>query len=89
MARMLKPWGARMLVKPTQPPQKVGGLARPQSQQEKPTEGVVVAVGEGIFSGHIGKTVCWKQYLGQEKTFDGVDYIILREDEISGEIQEG
>ena len=43
--RQFEPFGDRVLVLPDATPAKTTGLAKPQSEQEKPTEGVVVAAG--------------------------------------------
>lgn len=43
--RKLRPMSDRVLVRPAASPQKSGGLSVPKSQEEKPSEGVVVAAG--------------------------------------------
>ena len=64
-----------------------GGIIVPDSAQEKPTEGIVVAVGTGHrqenggrtpLSVTVGDTVVFSQYGGQEVTVAGEEYVILR-----------
>ena len=45
--RKFEPFGDRVLVLPDATPAKTTGLAKPKSEEEKPTEGVVVAAGPG------------------------------------------
>ena len=42
-----RPLADRILVLPNRPPVKQGGLAAPPSQEEEPTQGIVVAAGPG------------------------------------------
>ena len=51
----IKPLGTRVLVEPTQAEQKtVGGIIIPDSAQEKPQQGKVVAVGKEV------RVIQWK-----------------------------
>lgn len=85
------PWSDRFLVRPDdKPKQSTGVLARPDTQKEPPTTGVVVAAGpDGNYASKIGVRVHWNKYSGTETTIDGVEYRILRHEEINGEIPEG
>ena len=70
-----------------------GGIIIPDSAKEKPQEGKVVAVGNGK-RGDDGKVqpldvkagdrVLFSKYAGNDVTIDGVEYIIMREDDILG-----
>jgi chaperonin GroES len=73
-----------------------GGIIIPDTAKEKPGEGEVVAVGSGKADdkGKIrpldvkkGDRVLFGKYSGSEIKVDGVDHIILREDEILGVIE--
>jgi len=73
-----------------------GGIIIPDSAKEKPGEGEVIAVGSGKANekGQIrpldvkkGDRVLFGKYSGNEIKVDGVDHIILREDEILGVIE--
>jgi chaperonin GroES len=73
-----------------------GGIIIPDSAQEKPVEGEVVAVGNGkvLENGTVrkldvkaGDTILFGKYSGTEIKIDGDDRLILREDDILGVIE--
>lgn len=68
-----------------------GGILLPDASQEKPQQGIVVAVGPGkqLDSGEravpdvaIGDVVLFGKYGGTEIAVDGDDVVILRESDI-------
>lgn len=68
-----------------------GGIIIPETAKEKPKEGRVVAVGNGIIlpDGTIkpldvkkGDKILFSQYGGTEINIEGNDYLILREEEV-------
>jgi chaperonin GroES len=70
-----------------------GGIIIPDTAKEKPGEGEVIAVGAGKVNdkGQLrpldvkkGDRVMFGKYSGSEIKIDGVDHVILREDEILG-----
>ena len=70
-----------------------GGIIIPDTAQEKPQEGKVIAVGTGklLDNGEISKSnlkkgdrVLFGKYSGTEIKLDGVEHLIMREDEILG-----
>lgn len=70
-----------------------GGLFLPESAKEKPSEGIVLAVGQGRLSnnGEVrplavkeGDRVAFGRFAGTEIQIDGEERIVLREDEILG-----
>ena len=72
-----------------------GGLFLPDSAQEKPSEGVVLAVGHGRLGkdGELsplavkaGDRILFGRYAGTEIKVDGAERLVLREDEIFGVI---
>jgi len=81
-----------------------GGLYIPEVAKEKPTHGVVVAVGPGhrtekgtiVPVGFIepgrsiapGDKILFGKYSGSEVSFDGKELLIVREEEILGVIEE-
>jgi chaperonin GroES len=74
-----------------------GGIILPDSAQEKPQRGKVIAVGPGkrLDSGQlapvgvsVGETVLYGKYSGTEVKVDGNDYIILRAEDVLGVLQE-
>lgn len=69
------------------------GIIIPDSAQEKPQEGEVMAVGHGkmLEDGKLvaldvkaGDRILFGKYSGSETKFDGTDYIIMREDDVLG-----
>lgn len=68
-----------------------GGIILPDTAQEKPQRGTVLAVGPGkrLDSGQlapvdvkVGETVLYGKYSGTEVTVDGKDYVIIRAEEV-------
>ena len=88
----IRPLADRIVVKRTQEPEKTkGGIIIPDTAKEKPIEGVVVAVGNGkaLKSGKVlpldvkeGQTILFGKYAGTEVKLDGVEHVILREDDV-------
>jgi chaperonin GroES len=73
-----------------------GGIIIPDTAKEKPAEGEVVAVGPGKANekGVVrpldvkkGDRVLFGKYSGNEIKLEGVEHIILREDEVLGIIE--
>ena len=69
------------------------GIVIPDSAKEKPQQGKVMAIGKGkqLDSGQIaavdinvGARVLFGKYSGNEIQLDGVEYIIMREDDVLG-----
>jgi chaperonin GroES len=70
-----------------------GGLYIPDSAKEKPQEGEVVAVGKGkrtddgkllTLDVQVGDRILFGKYSGSDIKIDGNEYLIMREDEILG-----
>lgn len=88
----LKPLGDKVVVKLVEQDEKTAsGLYLPDSAKKKPTEGEVIAVGDGrvLDDGErnkltvkVGDKVLFSKYGGNEVTIDGDDYTILDEDQI-------
>ena len=90
---MLKPLGARAIVKPLEAEEKsAGGIILPETAQERPREGRVVAVGtaglyvedsdEGESAVKEGDIVIYASFGGTEVKIDGEEYLIINEDDI-------
>ncbi len=88
----VKPLDDRILVKPLEPETKTSsGIYLPDSAQEKPTQGKVIAVGPGKINDDgertkvevkKGDTVIYGKYSGMEIDVDGETHVILRESEL-------
>ena len=77
--------------------QKVGGIIIPDTAKEKPQQGTVIAAGRGKLNddGKLvpldvkeGDLILFGKYSGQEIKLDGEDYLIMREDEVLGIMEE-
>ena len=92
MALNIKPLADRVVVKAAAAEEKsTGGIILPDTAQEKPQQGTVVAVGPGKASdaGTIitmtvknGDKVLYGKYSGSEVTHDGKEYLVMRESDI-------
>lgn len=90
----IQPLQDRVIVKRFESEEKTSsGIFIPDSAQEKPQEGIVVAVGEGkhLDNGTVlkptvkeGDKVLFGKYSGTEVKVDGEDMLIMREDDILG-----
>ncbi|MDP6102948.1 MAG: co-chaperone GroES [Dehalococcoidia bacterium] len=96
MARSYQPFGDRVLVKPVDKEEvSAGGILLPDTVQEKPQEGKIVAVGPGrtaddgkriAMESKVGDLVVYSKYAGSEVKEEGEDYLILRESDILAKI---
>ena len=69
------------------------GIVIPDSAQEKPQEGEVIAVGHGkrLENGQlidldlkVGDRILFGKYSGSETKLDGAEFLIMREDDVLG-----
>jgi chaperonin GroES len=87
MALNIKPIGDRVVVEAAPAEEKTAsGLYIPDTAKEKPQRGTVVAVGEGKkdepLTVKAGDEVLYGKYAGTEITYDGKEYLIMRESDI-------
>jgi chaperonin GroES len=88
----LKPLGDRVIVKPKAPEEKTkGGIILPDTAQEKPMEGEVIAVGNGktddagkkvAMELKVGDKVLYGKYSGTEVKMNDEEYLIMRETDV-------
>ena len=83
----IKPLADRVLVEPGDAEEKTaGGIIIPDTAQEKPQRGKVVAVGGGKkdepMTVKAGDEVLYGKYSGTEINVEGKDYLIMRESDI-------
>ena len=73
-----------------------GGIIIPDAAKERPLEGKVIAVGTGkrLEDGTVvaldvkaGDRILFGKYSGTEIKIDGVEHLILREDEVLGVVE--
>ncbi len=88
----LKPLGDRVIVKPKAPQEVTkGGIILPDTAQEKPMEGEIVAVGNGKSDDNgkkiamdlkVGDKVLYGKYSGTEVKLNDEEYLIMRESDV-------
>ena len=94
----MKPLADRILVRRIEEQEmKRGGIIIPDTAQEKPQEGEVVAIGPGRMTEE-GKRIAMEvkkgdriligKYSGTDVKIDGTEYTILREDDVLGILAE-
>ena len=88
----VRPLNDRILVKRLEEEEMTkGGIIIPDSAKEKPAEGEVIAVGKGKMNDKgdrmkmdvkVGDRILFSKYGGTDVKLDGVDHLIMREDDI-------
>lgn len=87
----IKPLADRVVIKVLESEEKTkGGIILAANAQEKPQEGVIVAVGPGKFDDgqrepldvKVGDKVIYSKYAGTEVKLDGEEYLILKQADI-------
>ena len=83
----LKPHADRVIVEPTAAETKTNsGIIIPDTAQEKPQRGKIVAVGKGTketpMTVKIGDEVLYGKYSGTDLKFEGEDFLIMKESDI-------
>jgi len=88
----VRPLGDKVLLRRLEAQEKTkGGILIPDTAKEKPTEGRVVAVGEGrrLENGSLvamqvrkGDRVLFSSYAGSPLKLEGEEYVIMGEDDI-------
>jgi chaperonin GroES len=94
----IRPLYDRIVVKRIEQSEEVqGGLYIPDSAKEKPQQGEVVAVGKGkrLEDGEVvpldvqvGDRILFGKYSGSEIKVDGEEFLIMREDDVLGVIED-
>lgn len=93
----VKPLNDRVLILRVEEEQKTaGGIIIPDTAKEKPMEGKVIAAGPGKMDDDGKRTpmdvkkgdrVLFSKYAGTEIKIEGVEHLIMREDDILGIIE--
>jgi len=88
----LKPLGDRVIVKPKAPDEITkGGIILPDTAQEKPMEGTIVAVGAGRIADDgkkiamelkTGDKILYGKYSGTEVKINDEEFLIMRESDV-------
>lgn len=79
----IQPLVTNILVKSLEP-EKVtaGGILIPDTAEEKPEMGKVLAVGEKVSFVKVGNTVMYKKWGGNEVKLDGEELMLILEEDI-------
>jgi chaperonin GroES len=95
----LRPLQDRILIRRVEPEAKTsGGIFIPDTAQEKPVEGEVLAVGPGARDEHgklhpldvkAGDRVLFGKWSGTEVRLDGEDLMIMKESDVMGIVDSG
>ena len=73
-----------------------GGIIIPDTAKQKPEQGKIVAVGKGKVNDDgklmpvgvkVGDTILFGKYSGSEIKLDGVEHLIMREEDILGVVE--
>ncbi|MCE5168888.1 co-chaperone GroES [Paenibacillus profundus] len=88
---MIKPLGERVLIEAIAKEETTAfGIVLPDSAKEKPQEGKVIAVGNGVWKDgqrvpldvKEGDVVIFSKYAGTEIKYEGKEYLIMKESDI-------
>jgi len=93
MALNIKPIADRVVVEAAAAEEKTAsGIYIPDTAKEKPSQGTIVAVGNGKFADStgnlipmdvkVGDNILYGKYSGTEITYEGKEYLIMRESDI-------
>ncbi len=82
----IKPLADRVLVKPAQAEEKVGGIIIPDTAKEKPMRGIIIATGKGTKDEEMqlkaGDEVLYGKYSGTELEYEGEKYLMMRQSDV-------
>lgn len=97
MPTKVRPLEDKVLVRPLEPTNETpGGILIPETVQERPRRGIVMAVGPGVVMDDgrlnettlkVGDQVLFPLYAGSELELDGKDVRIMRETEVLAVIE--
>jgi chaperonin GroES len=94
----VRPLGDKIIIKRAEAQTKTDtGIFLPESAKDKPKEGKVIALGQGLLNKDTGKympfsvkkgdRIIFTSYSGTEIKLDGEEYLIMTEDDILGVIE--
>ena len=88
----IRPLVDRVLIEPTAAEEvTMGGIIIPDSAKEKPLKGKVLAVGNGTKDEPMqlkaGDTVLYGKYAGTEIEFEGIKYLMMRQNDVLAVIE--
>ena len=82
----IQPLADRVLIKPAEAEEKIGGIIIPDTAKEKPLKGEIIAIGNGTKDEEmvlkVGDKVLYGKYAGQELEFEGEKYMVMRQSDV-------
>ena len=83
----IKPLADRVIIQQAEAETKTAsGIIIPDTAQEKPQKGVVIAVGNGTkdnpITVSVGDNILYGKYAGTELKYNGEEYLIMKESDI-------
>lgn len=97
LVEQLVPMNDRILVKRDEEEEKtIGGIVIPDTAKEKPVRGTVIAIGRGkrwksgqiqTLTLKVGDKIYFGKYSGTEIKLDGIEYLIMREEDVLASIK--
>ena len=82
----IQPLADRVLIKPAEAEETIGGIIIPDTAKEKPLRGEIVATGNGTKDEEmilkVGDKVLYGKYAGQELEFEGDKYMVMRQSDV-------
>ncbi|PID32546.1 molecular chaperone GroES [Candidatus Saccharibacteria bacterium] len=83
----IKPLGDRVVAVREKAPEKTAsGLYLPDSSKEKPVLAEILAVGPDVTAVKVGQKILYKEFSTTEIKIDGVEYLIVKQEDILGTI---
>lgn len=87
MSSPIKPLGDRVVAVREKAEEKTAsGLYLPDAAKEKPVLAKVVATGKDVKNVKAGEKILYKEYSTTEIKIDGVEYLIVKEEDILGTV---
>lgn len=87
MSSPIKPLGDRVVAVREKAEEKTAsGLYLPDAAKEKPVLAKVVATGKDVKNVKTGEKILYKEYSTTEIKIDGVEYLIVKEEDILGTV---
>lgn len=88
MSVSVKPLGDYIVAQPEEAPTKTAsGLYLPEKATEKPKVAKVLAIGPAAQQVKVGDRILYKSYSPTEVKVDGVEYLLVKEEDILATLQ--
>lgn len=84
----VRPLNKRVVVRLEQADEKSkGGIYLPEQAKEKPQTGIIVAAADDCETVKVKERVVFAKYTGTEISVDGVEYVLIKDEDILGVIE--